>query len=117
MLGPVENLREAYARANVVINPMVIGTGLKTKSVEALSFGRPLVTTSCGAEGLEAGAGEAFLVADGAEEMARALALVLKNTEYASRLGRTAQAFAAQWNARQTEALRLLLASEIQSYV
>lgn len=62
--GFVDDLVAAYAQIDVVANPITFGGGLKIKNVEALCHGRPLLTTSIGAEGLEAGIGVAFQVAD-----------------------------------------------------
>ncbi len=53
LLGPVENLSELYREAMVVINPVLAGTGLKVKTLEALSFLRPLVTWPTGIDGLD----------------------------------------------------------------
>jgi hypothetical protein len=54
LLGPVENLGELYLASRVVINPAVAGTGLKIKTVEALSYGRRVVAFPAGIEGLPA---------------------------------------------------------------
>lgn len=51
-IGPVADLAPEYRRAQVVIAPLVEGTaGVKIKVAEAISYGRPLVTTSIGADG------------------------------------------------------------------
>ena len=42
MLGRVDDLSELYRSARVVINPVLAGTGLKIKTVEALSRLRPI---------------------------------------------------------------------------
>jgi hypothetical protein len=52
LLGRVPDLDEHYANCRVVINPAVAGTGLKIKTVEALSRLRPLVTWPAGVDGL-----------------------------------------------------------------
>jgi hypothetical protein len=52
VLGPVDNLEAAYQQARVVVNPAVAGTGLKIKTVEALSRMRPIVTWPNGIEGV-----------------------------------------------------------------
>lgn len=62
--GFVEDLIAAYAQIDLVANPIAFGGGLKIKNVEALCHGRPLITTTVGAEGLEDGLGVAFQVAD-----------------------------------------------------
>jgi glycosyltransferase involved in cell wall biosynthesis len=50
-LGPVDDLRPFYRQARVVINPAVAGTGLKIKTLEALSHLRPVVTWPSGTDG------------------------------------------------------------------
>jgi glycosyltransferase involved in cell wall biosynthesis len=64
--GFVETLAEEYQRAQVVVAPIRAGThGAKTKVAEALSFGRPLVTTSVGIDrGAPDRLGEAVDIAD-----------------------------------------------------
>lgn len=47
-----ECLSEYYQKAQVFINPMFHGSGVKIKSVNALVNGVPLVSTSVGAEGI-----------------------------------------------------------------
>jgi glycosyltransferase involved in cell wall biosynthesis len=44
-LGHVNKLEEFYSAVRCVINPMSGGTGLKIKTVEALSYGRPIIGT------------------------------------------------------------------------
>lgn len=43
--GVVDNLAKFYRSIDVAVNPMTGGTGLKIKSLEALSFGKPLAAT------------------------------------------------------------------------
>ncbi len=65
--GCIEDLRDAYRDADIAINPIRFGSGLKIKNVEALAYGVPVVTTSVGAEGLEEGVDEFLLCADDAD--------------------------------------------------
>lgn len=53
VLGRVKTTAEAYAQMNAVINPMMIGTGLKIKSLEAIAHGKWLLSAPAGVEGLE----------------------------------------------------------------
>lgn len=78
-LGFVESLQDAYEKADIVINPVEIGTGLKIKCVEAMGFGRVLVTTPHGASGLKSHGNTRFVVAH-KEDFAEALIEVLKDT-------------------------------------
>lgn len=43
--GRTASVRDFYKSVDVAINPMTGGTGLKIKSLEALSFGKPLVAS------------------------------------------------------------------------
>jgi glycosyltransferase involved in cell wall biosynthesis len=52
IIGRVERLEDFYKSVDLVINPMMFGTGLKIKTVEALSFGAPLVSTRAGMSGI-----------------------------------------------------------------
>jgi glycosyltransferase involved in cell wall biosynthesis len=46
LCGIVKSVSEFYRDIDVAINPMLGGTGLKIKSLEAMGFGKPLVATS-----------------------------------------------------------------------
>jgi len=48
----VESIDDEYRRAEVVINPVIAGSGLKIKTVEALCYAKPLVATVNAVEGL-----------------------------------------------------------------
>jgi glycosyltransferase involved in cell wall biosynthesis len=49
----VRDLADFYRGVGVFINPIRQGRGLRTKLIEAAAFGRPILSTSLGAEGLE----------------------------------------------------------------
>jgi glycosyltransferase involved in cell wall biosynthesis len=112
LLGEVGDVKEAYARAAVVINPVLAGTGLKTKTIEALAFGCPLVTTSCGAEGLEDASGSAFYLADDAIDFADGVIELLTEPKHAARYARAALKFADRWNHDQLKALNQVLTNQ-----
>jgi glycosyltransferase involved in cell wall biosynthesis len=71
LVGYADSLEDEYREATVVIAPLHFGGGLKIKVVEALCNGKALVTTPCGAQGLDDGRDIAFHVADDAAGMAR----------------------------------------------
>jgi len=48
----VEDLRPIYQRSHLALNPTFAGGGVKTKTLEALAFGVPVLTTDEGARGL-----------------------------------------------------------------
>lgn len=66
--GIVPDLEPHYAAADLCLNPIRFGAGLKIKTVEALAHGLPLLTTRHGARSLEAHAGLAFAMADSPDD-------------------------------------------------
>jgi glycosyltransferase involved in cell wall biosynthesis len=52
-LGWIPDLSHFYRDLRLVVNPVVRGTGLKIKSVEALAHARPLVAYPVGIEGID----------------------------------------------------------------
>ena len=87
-------LASEYQSAHVVINPQIAGTGLKIKCVEALSAGCPVVMNNAGADGLEDGAGWAFLQAEDWPEFASHVVHLMRDDTYRATIEAGAQRFA-----------------------
>jgi len=110
-VGKVPDLAQYYRRAQVVVNPLRFGTGLKIKSIEALAYGKPLVTTSVGADGLGEGEQHAFLLADSADEFAGGIFQCLAEPALAEALSCAAIDFVQSYNKRAIQPLHELLES------
>ncbi|MEO6098405.1 MAG: glycosyltransferase family 4 protein [Fibrobacteria bacterium] len=65
------DLRGFYSDIHLLINPIRTGRGMRTKLIEAAAFGRPILTTSLGGEGLES---LNLTLADNAETLVEACA-------------------------------------------
>ncbi|MBE9193629.1 glycosyltransferase family 4 protein [Gloeocapsopsis crepidinum LEGE 06123] len=96
LIGWTNDLENVYKEADIVINPVYFGTGLKIKNVEALCHSKPLVTTTVGAEGLEHGINNAFLVSDRPEETFKQISTLIENEEIRKDFSDKAYAFACQ---------------------
>ena len=81
LLGEVDNLEPEYSAAEVCLVPLLAGSGLKIKLVEAMSYGRACVSTSVGVQGVPEIAGKTTLVADTAEDFAAAVRTLLTNAD------------------------------------
>lgn len=53
VIGTVEDLTPYYCSADMVVSPIFIGSGMKTKTAEALMYGRPLLATNEALEGYD----------------------------------------------------------------
>ncbi len=75
--GYVEDVREVLAELAVFVCPILAGSGVRVKLLEAFAAGIPVVSTTIGAEGLATVDGETCRLADtGAEFAARILELL-----------------------------------------
>jgi sugar transferase (PEP-CTERM/EpsH1 system associated) len=89
--GYVDYPTPYYARASVCIVPLRAGGGTRLKILEAMAFGRPVVTTSIGCEGLEVRDGQQLLVGDTAEDFARQVLALLREPELRCRISTAAR--------------------------
>jgi sugar transferase (PEP-CTERM/EpsH1 system associated) len=62
--GRVPDVRPYLAHARVVVAPLRVARGIQNKVLEAMAMARPVVATSCAAEGLSATPGTELAVAD-----------------------------------------------------
>ena len=80
LLGFVENLAEEYEKAEVVINPCRVGTGIKIKTIEALSFGKAHVAWPSAADGLRDIGYVPMIIATNVVEFADSILSILSNS-------------------------------------
>lgn len=77
LLGFVPDLQDVYSSSRVSVAPLLFGSGMKVKVLDALAAGLPTVTTSVGAEGIAIEPDTHLLVADEPEEMAQQILRLL----------------------------------------
>ncbi|NNK47288.1 MAG: glycosyltransferase, partial [Gemmatimonadetes bacterium] len=72
--GFVDDLDEVYASCNVVCCPITFGGGTRIKLCEAAAYGKAIVSTEIGAEGLDFTDGTNIVIQDDLDEFAHAVA-------------------------------------------
>jgi glycosyltransferase involved in cell wall biosynthesis len=77
--GTVLDMRPYLAAATLVIVPLRFGSGTRIKILEACAAGKPVVSTSIGAEGLSLEAGKEIILADDPAEFARSVITMLQD--------------------------------------
>lgn len=53
--GYVGDIRKFYSDVDLVVSPVTMGTGINVKTVQAMAYGMPLLTTRWGSKGIETG--------------------------------------------------------------
>jgi glycosyltransferase involved in cell wall biosynthesis len=92
----VPSIEPYYAQADVVIAPILFGGGTRVKILEAMAYGRPVVSTSVGAEGLHCESGTHLLIADDMNEFAAAIVKLSSDVECRLQLAHNGRALQQQ---------------------
>ena len=79
--GTVPDVRPYLAKASVAICPMVSGSGIQNKLMEAMAMGIPCVSTSIACSALNTIPGQDVLVADTAQDFASAVCSILEQPD------------------------------------
>ncbi len=90
-VGRVADIRPSLYRHTVFVCPVLSGSGVRVKLLEAFASGIPVVSTTQGAEGLISGTEENLELADTADEFANGVLKLLDNPEHARDLARRAR--------------------------
>lgn len=93
-LGRLESVEEEYAKASIVVNPVDLGTGLKIKSVEALCYGKALVSTINGVEGMSLNNQQHCLIAKNWNDFSDKVISLLKDDKLRNRIEHEAVLYA-----------------------
>lgn len=89
--GFVEDTREPLSRYAVFVCPILSGSGVRVKLLEAFAAGIPTVSTRIGAEGLTRQDGEICALADDPEEFAAKILALFDDPEAAARMAERAR--------------------------
>lgn len=106
-LGPVPCASSFYASIDLVINPNLGGTGLKIKSVEALSYGKPLLATTDAMAGIRTECDEHACADTG--QMCAVLSSITEDPEQLVSLQRRSRSVFQGYQAVQWAALHRLM--------
>jgi glycosyltransferase involved in cell wall biosynthesis len=90
-VGEVDEIRDVLSRYAVFLAPILSGSGVRVKLLEAFASGIPVVSTSIGAEGLADRSGEIAWIADDPEGFAAAVLRLLDDPEGAAALAARAR--------------------------
>jgi glycosyltransferase involved in cell wall biosynthesis len=105
--GFVSDLRPHLAAAAALVVPLRLGGGTRLKIVEGMAMGKAIVSTTLGAEGIEAVPGRDLLIADEPGAFADAVNRLLAEPNLAARIGQSGRQLAVERYAWSGAALAL----------
>jgi glycosyltransferase involved in cell wall biosynthesis len=89
--GSVPDVAPEYAGAGMLVVPLRAGTGTRIKILESFAYGIPVVSTSIGADGLDARDGQHLLIADSPEALAQCCVQLAHDAALQASLAREAK--------------------------
>jgi polysaccharide biosynthesis protein PslH len=109
--GWVDDILESYQNASVFVAPMLLGSGLQNKLLEAMACGLPCVTTTLANNALQAKDNDEILLANTAEEFASQILFLINNSSFAKEIALKGQNFVSQkyhWNSLNQQLIAVM---------
>ncbi len=102
VIGEVENIFDFISHKSVLLVPLISGSGIRIKIIEAMLMEKAVISTSTGAEGLLLTNGENVIIADKPDEFANAIFYLHSNPLLAKSIGIKAKKFVSEKHNYQT---------------
>jgi sugar transferase (PEP-CTERM/EpsH1 system associated) len=109
----LRDIREAYGTGKIFFAPMLIGTGLQNKLLEAMAMEKPCVTSDLANKALMATHGENILVGENPEDYAKLISDLMLNADLRTRLGENGRKYVQEnfsWESSTNELAQLMFA-------
>lgn len=96
VVGEVPDAGYFIAGKQINVVPLLSGSGIRVKIIEAMAAGKAVVTTTVGAQGIDYTNGENLLVADTPEQFAAQIKRLVADQEYCRSVGEAAARLVAE---------------------
>lgn len=90
----VKDAQKFYNEHEIMLVPLASGSGLRIKIIEGMAYGKAIVSTSVGAEGINCTSGKNIIIADLPKDFIKAVVDLLKDDKMRAGLEKEAQSFA-----------------------
>ncbi len=87
----VDDVNNYFEAGQVMIVPLLSGSGMRVKIIEGMAMGKAIVTTSIGVEGISATHLDHVLIGDSAEDFANAILKLLEDESLVKSIGLAAR--------------------------
>jgi glycosyltransferase involved in cell wall biosynthesis len=89
--GEVDSATCFMADHDVMVVPLLSGSGVRVKIIEAMAMGKAVITTSVGAEGIDCEDGKHLLIADTADAFSHQMQFLLDSPNMVDEIGNNAR--------------------------
>lgn len=108
VVGEVADATYFIASKQINVVPLISGSGIRVKIIEAMSLGKTVISTAIGAQGIGCTDGEHLLIADTPEEFAAQIQRCVDDPAFCRQIGRNAYNFILEAYSTETLTRRLL---------
>lgn len=91
VLGEVPDARDFIHSKAIMIVPLFSGSGIRIKIIEGMALGKPIISTTIGAEGIACQDGKDILLANDPEAFLAAVSQFVENPELCKEIGHNAR--------------------------
>ncbi len=109
--GWVNDIRESYLKSTIFIAPMITGTGMQNKILEAMALGIPCITTSLANNAILAENNNEIIIANETTSMLNAIDKLQNDSEFYDLISKNAKNFIIKnytWKAINKELISIL---------
>ncbi len=89
--GEVEDAAQFIRTHSIMIVPLLSGSGIRIKIIEAMTASKAVISTTIGAEGIQASHRKNILIADSADAFVKNISYLMQNPEKIKHIGRNAR--------------------------
>ncbi len=108
MEGEVENALEFIARQHILIVPLLSGSGMRVKIIEAMALGKCIIATSIAAEGINYLHDKNILIADKADDFYKQILRCFTDKNLIKRIGEEARKLVEKYHNNEKVGLQIL---------
>lgn len=91
VVGEVPDAQAFVNQNDIAVVPLLSGSGMRIKIIEAMALGKAVITTIVGAEGIQYTEYEDIVIAENTAQMVEALCRLFQHPEEAEQIGRNAR--------------------------
>jgi glycosyltransferase involved in cell wall biosynthesis len=106
--GEVKDALLYQADKQIMIVPLLSGSGVRVKIIEAMALGKIIISTSCGAAGIPFTDNHDILIADSKDDFIRQIRKCLASDLFCNKISRNAQILAKETFDLKTNAKRMM---------
>lgn len=94
--GEIENAYDFMQERAIMLVPIFSGSGMRIKIIEGMAWGKSILTTSIGTEGIDTTHNKNIVIADTAEQFKKELIKLLNDKDFFERIGIQASLFVSE---------------------